>query len=124
MIHWSPLMLVTACLFWAVALVFLGNSLGKAHSRLIAVKVPPPMQHSPLTAHRAPLTAPAEPARTATLQGAILGLPRRRVRDVDGGVARRRGDAHDELGLRAVRRRHRLDLCGARRDGGVGLAQG
>ena len=55
MIHWSPLMLVTACLFWAVALVFLGNSLGKAHSRLIAVKVPPPMQHSPLTT--SPLTA-------------------------------------------------------------------
>ena len=124
MIHWSPLMLVTACLFWAVALVFLGNSLGKAHSRLIAVKVLPPMHNSPLAAHRSPLTAPAEPARTATLQGAILGLPRRRVRDVDGGVARRRGDAHDELGLRAVRRRDRLDLCGARRDGGVGLAQG
>ena len=58
MIHWSPLMLVTACLFWAVALVFLGNSLGKAHSRLIAVKVLPPMQHSPLTAHRSPLSPP------------------------------------------------------------------
>ena len=47
MIHWSPLMLVPACLFWAVALVFLGNSLGKAHSRLIAVKVLPPMLHPP-----------------------------------------------------------------------------
>ena len=61
MIHWSPLMLVTACLFWAVALVFLGNSLGKAHSRLIAVKVLPPMQHPPLAAHRSPRTAYRSP---------------------------------------------------------------